>query len=235
MTEDRFLLLHGYGETAAIWDNIGFLLHPVHQKRINLSDLFASSHLSPCFESIAAAIGAQIEREEIGRTTIIANSMGGYLALELLKQRPTHFKKLILIASHPFVDNNEKIMRRNREIELISKGKANQLFKAFAHNLPEPQKGSLLNMWNQWGNHALINALTAMKTREPRLSTVKNSHIPIHFIVGMKDQNIDCEELHSSLENIQNANVHMIPFAGHWLLHEVNALFEQIITACLKS
>ena len=235
LKKTEYLLLHGYGESPEVWGNVEGLLKGNPIRPTNLIELFNDTDASRSFEEMAKTILKQLAEKGNGSTTIIANSMGGYLALELLRQNPEQFEKLILIATHPFADTAVKIRERNREIELIAKGKAILLGQAFTHIHQEPMKSNLFTMWQKWNDKALVNALRAMQNRSPQESTIKQSKIPIHFIVGEKDEAIDCKQLEAVTAQAPKATLHRIPHQDHWLLHHWKQRFSETFTMCLES
>ena len=235
LKKTEYLLLHGYGESPEVWGNMEGLLKGYQIRPTNLIELFNDPDASRSFEQMASTILKRLTEEGNGSTTIIANSMGGYLALELLRQNPEQFKKLVLIATHPFADSMVKIRERNREIELIGKGKAVLLGQAFTHPHREPVKSNLFAMWQKWSDKALVNALRAMQLRSPQEATMKQSKIPIYFIVGEKDEAIDVKQLEAVIAQAPNATLHKMIGQDHWLLHHWQPQFRETLALCLES
>lgn len=231
-TNDRknnYLLLHGYGESPSVWNNLNLILRENNRLAIHLIKLFDNSNNHQSFELLTNAINNQVS----SGTTIIANSMGGYLALELLHQKPELFEKLILISTHPFCDTLVKTRQRIREIEFIEKGKANLLGQLIAHPHEEPVKSNLTTMWTQWSDRALTNALKAMTNRQSREETVYKSSIPIHFIIGENDTSIEIRQLEAIVKDSANTTLHLIPGQGHWQLHHWQPPFTNVLMQCL--
>ncbi|MBP8790679.1 MAG: alpha/beta hydrolase, partial [Breznakibacter sp.] len=96
LKKTEYLLLHGYGESPEVWGNVEGLLKGYQIRPTNLIELFNDPDASRSFEEMASTILKRLTEEGNGSTTIIANSMGGYLALELLRQNPEQFEKLVL-------------------------------------------------------------------------------------------------------------------------------------------
>ncbi len=226
----NYLLLHGYGETGAVWEKLKARLDGKKNHTADLMALFNHPDHSPSFEALAKGI---INLAPSSSTTIIANSMGGYLALELLRQNPGRFQRLILISTHPFCDTPVKTRQRIREIDLIEKGKANLLGQLFAHPHEEPVKSNLTNMWAQWSDRALANALKAMTNRQSRVETVQQSTIPIHFIIGENDKSVEIKQMESITKASANTTLHLIPGQGHWQLHLWQPPFTKVLMQCL--
>ena len=218
-TTASYLLLHGYGETPEVWNKITEVLKDGELIPVDLMILFHQSTGEATFAKLAERILTSLTGKAADRFTIIANSMGGYLAMELLEQHCELFNRVILISTHPFADNPDKIIRRQREAELIRKGKAKTLFQASSQAYTEPIRRSLEVMWQTWSEAALINALDAMQTRESRVETLANSTIPVRFIIGDNDVNIDASRLQATFVNNPNIVTTTIAGQDHWMLH----------------
>ncbi len=228
--DSLYLLLHGYGETPEVWHNVQKMIGDENCSAVNLIQLLRQEKGNGTFENLSTSIVQNIPQGKQDNITIVANSMGGYLAMELLKQQHERIQGLVLISTHPFVDDNAKIRQRRREAELIGKGKSKLLIQASTHAHAEPLKSTLEAMWNQWTDVALLNALNAMITRHPATGTIAESKIPIRFILGQEDFSIDYSRLKALTEN--NANVALYQIAGqdHWMLHH----WQPDFVACLK-
>ena len=229
----NYLLLHGYGEALEVWGRLEPFMDKNNQYPINLIELFEDNNYSQSFEALAKTIITQSTKQPPPGTTIIANSMGGYIAMELLHQNPGRFQQLILISTHPFADTPTKIRERQREIALIGKGKAKLLGQLFSHPHQEAVKSNLANMWQQWSDKALTNALKAMITRVSRVETILQSTVPIHFIIGQNDKSIDIKQLESIANACANTSLHLIPEQGHWQLHHWQPPFTKVLMQCL--
>ena len=101
------ILVHGFGETGAVWDQQVDHLQTSWQLIVpdlpgsGLSDEIPDMSM----EGLAEAIHAIIHEEEIDACPVIGHSMGGYIALALAENYPNHVSSLGLFHSTAFADS----------------------------------------------------------------------------------------------------------------------------------
>jgi pimeloyl-ACP methyl ester carboxylesterase len=196
------VLLHGYLENLEIWDDFASdLAEDYRVVSVDLpghgeSDVAGETHN---MELLAQAVKSVLEAEEINSATIVGHSLGGYVSLAFLEKYPNHVDRLVLFHSHPFADKKEVKENRDREIELVKKGKKDLIFqtnipKAFAtdnlERFPEEvSKAQKIAM--QTEGEGIVANLRGMKNRPDRSELVKNTDKPFLVIAGKKDNYID--------------------------------------------
>ena len=190
------VLLHGFGETSDIWDNIkphfSFDYHYI---------TFDYSRISFCqtIEEYADWLYSEIEQLKIQRFVLIGHSMGGYIALAFAEKYKHYLVGLGLFHSSAFADNEERKEIRLKTITFIEKHGsaefiADFLPKMYADNF---RKNNEVYIQKQLADnqllpaHALIIATEAMRIRPDRTVVLKNFDNPILMIIGMKDRFID--------------------------------------------
>lgn len=226
--KQNLLLLHGYGETPLVWKSLGIDL--LRHSAIDLSQMF-SANRQLSFADIASIVSGRCLYEPL---TIVAQSMGGYCALELMALIPDRISRVVFISSHPFADDASRKKLREREIALIAKGHASLLAGQFTISDSEKIKALRLEMWNSWSREALINALTAMTLRRDNTGILLDTSIKTDFIVGTKDSGIDLSRLSSISMVNKNVVLHKIEDAGHWLIYEKPELLARIAGGCIN-
>ena len=82
-------------------------------------------------EFMADTVHAAMETLGIGRAVVVGHSMGGYVALEMLRKYPEAFAGLVLFHSTPNPDSEKKREDRLREIHLIEGGKKELIARSF--------------------------------------------------------------------------------------------------------
>src|SRR6056297_423368 len=201
-TGKPLVLIHGYLENLEIWDDFASVLAEDYKVvRVDLpghgeSDVAGETHN---MELLAQGVKSVLEAEEIDSATIVGHSLGGYVTLAFLEKYPNHVDRLVLFHSHPFADKKEVKENRDREIELVKKGKKDLIFqtnipKAFAtdnlERFPEEvSKAKKIAM--QTEGEGIIANLRGMKSRPDRSELVKNTDKPFLIIAGKKDNYID--------------------------------------------
>ena len=219
------MLLHGYLETHEIWDTFRVLLEesfrtiapdlPGH----GLSGSFAVNHM----EKQADVIYQYLQKEKINEIVMAGHSMGGYVAQAFCMKYPHMVKKLLLMHSLPFADSEEKKAARDRDIELIRKGK---LEEVAARDIPlmyapenRARMASVIEntiFMAQVHDPAGIEAsLKGMKERPPYDDFLKTMSVPLHLIFGMQDHYISMEKAQETASIFTNAKTVFLKNSGH--------------------
>jgi pimeloyl-ACP methyl ester carboxylesterase len=131
---DPVLFLHGFMEDSSMWEPLIDHL-PVKAILIDLPG-HGKSEISthhPSIESIANDVMNIVHKENIQDAQIVGHSLGGYVALELMKKNEL-FEHVTLFHSHPWEDAPTKKEDRNRVIDLV-KEKASFFIREAIPNL----------------------------------------------------------------------------------------------------
>jgi pimeloyl-ACP methyl ester carboxylesterase len=227
---DPVLLIHGFAEDGEVWHNqINFLKD--HYQLI-IPDIPGSGK-SPFNEQLstvddyADAIKAILDNEKITSCILIGHSLGGYITLAFAEKYPQLLKAFGLFHSTAFADSEEKKQVRLKAIDFIKTNGAYTFIKTSAPNLfnnpfkqnyPE-QIETLIEQGKNFTSDALIQYYHAMITRPDRTSILKNSTVPILFIIGEHDTAVllqdslqQCHLPSQSYINILSNSAHM----GMW-------------------
>lgn len=223
---NAIIFLHGFLENAKMWNNYAQQLSAKH-KVISI-DLLGHGDTGcigyvHSMEDMADAVFAIINQLKLRKVTLIGHSMGGYVALAFAEHYPDSIRHLILINSTARADSPERIINRNRAIELIKKDSKlfitmaiNNLFteiarnsfpEAIAYTRQEALKTSI---------QGIIAALEGMKTRVDREVILHFSPYPIKYIIGKNDTVIPHEE---TLEELTETIVSLSVLDGGHMLH----------------
>ncbi|MBI37480.1 MAG: alpha/beta hydrolase [Alphaproteobacteria bacterium] len=147
-------------------------------------------------QSLAAAVLKSGPKE----FAIAGFSMGGYVALEVLRQAPERVTRIALLDTSSRVDSQEKIESRNIAISDCEEGRFGYLLDRFVPQLltPENFKGSLgarvRNMGERVGPKLFADRHRAMLTRVDSRKILQNTDIPVRAIVGRNDALSSVEE-----------------------------------------
>lgn len=202
--EKNVLLLHGYLESCEIWEEFSGALSG--EARVIVPDLpgHGDSEVSggkPSIDRMSEMVFELMDKLGIKRFTVAGHSMGGYVALAMAGQQASRLEGFCLFHSTPFADTGEKKQNRERGIELIRKGKKNQLVgqhvpSTFAlHHEQTMQKTieAIRERAIKTPDEGVIYALEAMKNRPDRTQTLKELKIPVLLAHGMHDRFIPLE------------------------------------------
>lgn len=194
------VLVHGFCEDSRIFHDWAEGLKP--HTHIFAPDIagFGNSPLPEEFsmEAFAEDLKRQLDAQGIDQCTMVAHSMGGYVALAFAEKYPEYLNGLGFFHSHPYEDTPEKKENRLKAVEFVkNNGSApyiKQLFTSmlgpgFAERQPE-----LIQKHLEWAAQArpeaVIGCANAMRARPDRSEVLKNMHCPVMFIIGRADVSI---------------------------------------------
>ena len=220
------VFLHGYLESSESWNNFAELFSdeyfvicvdlPGHGKSmVDSEDL--------TMEQMANAVISVTDQLEIPAFHLVGHSMGGYVAMALVDKYSGKLNSAVLLHSTCFADSGEKRANREREIQLVRKGKkeliintniprlfANENLEAFSEQVESSKKIAL-----QTSDIGIISALNAMKTRPDRSKVLAGTRIPVLLIGGRKDNLIPFEKMEEMKAFSPGINLVCLENSGH--------------------
>lgn len=219
------VLLHGYLESKEIWTD--FIANLAQKFQVLAVDLpgHGKSKLhvnSLTIEKMAESVKTILDAENIKTCFLIGHSMGGYVALAFLDLFPEYLSALSLFHSSPYADTDEKRINREREITIVRQGKKAQVYlshfpKTFADENLEKFSEEIKKMSEvakKMQDEGIIAALAAMKNRPDRSELLKNTKIPVQYIIGERDNFIPMSLL-QKLELPKNSDLVVLKNSGH--------------------
>ncbi len=169
-----------------------------------------------------ADIAADILAHAPWRFALAGLSMGGYVALEIMRQAPERVQKLALLDTTARPDTPEQTARRRAQIELVQAGRFREipglLFPALVHtsrrNDPD-LRAVVEEMFFDAGPEAHIRQQTAIMGRpdsRPGLSAIR---CPALVAVGDGDELTPPELAREMADAIPGARLVIAPECGH--------------------
>lgn len=222
---EAVVLLHGFGEDSSVWEEMAAYLQ--HNYFVVTPDLPGSgaSELNNdvSMEGIALVVKLIAEEEELDRFLLIGHSMGGYATLAFAEIYPQKLKGFGLFHSTALADSEEKKVTRRKGIEFIKQHGSKAFLDTIIPGLfsQRVQQGNkqlihqFSNSFPEFSKTALIEYYEAMIKRPDRASVLKNSKVPVLFVLGEEDIVIPVDaalEL-SALPSV--SNVHILTNSGH--------------------
>ncbi|MBR2061607.1 MAG: alpha/beta hydrolase, partial [Tidjanibacter sp.] len=169
------------------------------------------------------AIGV-LESCGVEHATVVGHSMGGYVALEILRARPEMVDRLVLMHALPTADSPEKQAERERELKVLADGKKDIL----AHLAPEgsfaPQNrrrmaeeieamAERIILTDDEGAMAQLRGLLA---RGDQSSVLSEKAVPLCFILGRHDTRVTPERAEAVVADYPAAEVVWLEESGHF-------------------
>ncbi|NLA50351.1 MAG: alpha/beta hydrolase [Bacteroidales bacterium] len=223
---DVIVLVHGYLETSEIYRSIAQKLaadfrvisadFPGHGG----SDMFGETHTMEFMAAVLNALAGSIVE---GKIFLAGHSMGGYVSLAFAELFPEKLKGFSLLHSHPFADTPEVVEKRKTEIRLINAGKRNMFFadsisRMYASDNTGKFAAELERSREIAGtipDRAVISVLNGMMVRPSRLSIMEEGRVSCLWILGVRDNFIDCDQIQGRVRLPGNAEVLVLKNSGH--------------------
>lgn len=223
------ILLHGSTSNSAMW--IGDVEALSQEYQVFAVDIIGEPGLSaenrPDHESDHYGIWLEeiLNHFNILRTSVIGNSLGGWMALQLAKHRPNRIDALVLLAPSGLAPARLSFVLKAIPLTLMGSWGSHKLNQiVYGHeNIPEEAErfGDLIM------DHFTprIGSLPILKDEE-----VAALHMPILYIGGEEDALLHTQDAADRLQQFApHAEIHVHPNTGHVLLHE-QALILKFLT-----
>ncbi len=154
------------------------------------------------------------------RFALAGNSMGGYLALELVRQEPERVTHLGLIGTNAHADPEAARAKREQAIRLAKAGK----FEVFVDGYVEAALYAgnretcglvLRTMARELGAQALIAEQTAIMSRRSSEDMLGSISVPTAIVCGREDAFASPEAHQALADAIPGATCHVVEGCGH--------------------
>lgn len=217
-------LLPGLACDDEIWQDQIHALSPRYP--LQVSDAHTRFGTLP---EMAAAVLA----EQPGDLRLCGTSMGGMLALEILRQAPQRVKALALLASSARPDTPELIQLRSEAIPLFEQGRMHEVLEPNVPLALHPAHlpalaGRYLAMMERAGAAQLVAQNRAIMARPDQRPWLPRIACPTLVVYGSDDQILPPEQSLELAALIPGARLEVLSRCGHLLTWEqpeaVNAL-----------
>lgn len=205
-----------------------FLWH--HQSRY-LGDVADIQIISSDQDTPSKMVHAILEKAP-PKFALAGHSMGGWLALEVMRTAPSRVSHLCLLNTTARPDSEEKRKRRQEMILKAEKGRFREVVKELVENLVVNPlvKNDVEKMFLDVGEQAFIHQEKAMLIRSECQSILPRIACPTLVIHAAQDKVFSLEEHRELVDQIHNAKLATVEDAGHMSPIEM----PQAITALLK-
>lgn len=168
-----------------------------------------------------AGMAARVLDAAPERFALAALSMGGYVALEIVRQAPQRVERLALVDTMARPDSPARARVRRGLLELAHmgtfKGVTPQLLPKLLHrrSLGTPAADLVRAMAQTVGREGFISQQQAIIGRADYSSLLEQIRVPTLVIVGEDDQITPLEEAHFMHRHIAGSRLVVIPECGH--------------------
>jgi pimeloyl-ACP methyl ester carboxylesterase len=218
-------LLPGLACDAELWRDQVAALAPLRPVRV--SDVHTRRATLP---QMAAALLA----EQGGHLLLCGTSMGGMLALEVVRQAPQRVKALALLASSARPDTPELIRLRSDAIALFEQGRMKDVLQANVAFAFDPAHAAALSpaylaMMDRAGAGQLIAQNRAIMARVDQRPLLPRIACPTLVVVGQSDLLTPPEHAQEMASLIPGARLETLPQCGHLLTWEQPQRVNQLL------
>ncbi len=238
---NTIVLLHGYLESLKVWNGIVKGLKDDY--RVIAIDLPGQGHSTiskevQTMEIMAKEVKLVLNNLKVDKCFMIGHSLGGYVSLAFLELFPEMLTGISLFHSSPYSDTEEKKRNRDREIELLKKGKKNMLYSMHMSDIFAKDNVAnfakriekLTERAKKTPTEYIISVLKGMKQRPDRSELLKNTKLPVQYVIGAKDNFIPMSIL-NTLQLPEKSEVVTLKNSGHIGMYEEKEKSIEIIKA----
>lgn len=208
----ELILLPGLLNDARLWSHQVAALAALTRVRV----VSTADHGSVA--DIARAVLAQVR----GRFAVAGLSMGGYVAMEILRQAPDRVERLALVSTTARPDTPEQGERRRAMVDMARAGKLDRLVSAMLPGMVHPDHlaspvvgGLFVDMAAAVGADGFIRQQEAIMARPDSRPDLAAIRCPTVVLVGADDGLTPPERAHEMVELIPGARLGVIGQCGH--------------------
>jgi pimeloyl-ACP methyl ester carboxylesterase len=235
------VLLHAFPLSSAMW--LAQRESLARRFRVITPDLrgFGGSLLGkddPSIDTMADDVAQLLRAKGIERAVIGGLSMGGYVAMALCRQHPQQVLGLLLADTKAGVDADEARQRREWMADrLDDEGTVGPLLEEVLPNLVGPTTlrqramiyGRVRGLVQATPPAAAAWAQRAMAGRPDSFETLQTLRAPALVVVGAEDVLTTEQDARAMADALPNAELLVIPRAGHLSAVEQPELFNQAV------
>lgn len=180
--------------------------------------------------------------DQTQKVVLMGMGMGGYIALEFVREYKHRVAGLILVSTRATADNEAELSARKKAITQLKRKGVEALVedlwpKMFAPHAYKEQPdmvAAMRDIMTFASEEALVNAVRGMMNRADATAWLGDIDVPTLVLHGMEDQLIAPAEAMRLREMIPNAQMQLIPEAGHVPNWEQPMMFNSFVAEFLE-
>ena len=233
------VLLHAFPLSCSIWKN----LRPPTGCSLILPDFpgFGESPLAPKGLTLAeAAQGLEnhLQQKGISGPIVLGGiSMGGYWAMEYLRQFPQRVAKILFTSTRPGVDKPEGRQNRLNMADKVLQEGTEFLVKTMVPGLlgrtTLVEKPEVVDQVGQWIRatkpEAVALAQRAMADRRDQTDLLQGLKVPTLIVAGQEDTLISPTEAQAMAQAVSGSRLKVLERVGHLVPIEDPGGFQKIV------
>jgi pimeloyl-ACP methyl ester carboxylesterase len=178
-------------------------------------------------DNTIAGMAARLLRNAPDRFALLGTSMGGYVALEVMRQAPERVTGLALVSTSAEADSDEQLAARTRQSQFVEQGHFDELVDAAFPGVVAEQNESdpdLLRAWRSMattvGPRRFLRQQSAVMARADSRDLLARIACPTFVVHGAEDRLIPVEAGQRIAAAIPSATFCLVAKAGHFLFFE---------------
>lgn len=217
------VFIHGFCENMELWNKV---IPDTTSKRILVLDLPGfglSSDLDfSNLQELGKPVIALFNYLNIQDPILFGHSMGGYLAVEMIKTQMITVKALGMVHSTFQADSEEKKSNRDKTIQFLEEQPLNSFLSLFTEGLfalhnahDQSLRETAGNMVSQNRTRMVQLALKAMKIRQESTHWLQNTDLPVMILAGRHDRHVPLQVSLTEIAMCKRGMFHILENSGH--------------------
>ena len=216
------LLIHGFPFHQEIWD--GYVERLSDEFRVITIDLPGFGKSEPLkspftLEQVANTLLDFLRKNDLKKVNIVGHSLGGYVALAMVKDSPELFASLVLFHSTAYADSAEKRAARSKSVEFVQRNGALPFTSGFIpplfFNPIHPAIERVKKIASEATSQSVIGYTLAMKDRPDHSKTLEVFKNPTLFLAGKNDPGIPVDSIIKQAAHCQKGEIQIFENVSH--------------------
>jgi len=225
------VLIHGFCENKELWTDLQEKLSAGY--RVLTVDLPGHGQSAEVLHELTIEIMAQMVNElleelAVQKCVMIGHSLGGYVALAFAEIYSEKLCGFGLFHSTAFADTEDKKRNRDRTVEFIEKHGMDAFADSFVAPLFYPKNreqlsaeiDQLKDTCRKMEVKTVVATTLAMRDRKDRIEVLKQTNLPVLFIIGREDNAVPYEKSMEQCYLPEKHHVHVLEETGHMGMYE---------------
>ena len=235
------VLLHAFPLSSAMWDGLSLPCRVItpDQRGFGRSPLGEDA---PSLGACADDVVALLDRLGLDQVVLGGLSMGGYVAMELLRRAPERVAALLLADTKAQADTAEQRAGRLRTAETAEREGTGQLADTMLPALlgptsldRRPEVVSRVRGWVEAAPPATVAwASRAMAARPDSFEVLRSTDVPALVVVGEQDALSPVAQAQEMADALPQGRLLVVPEAGHLSAVEDPGAFGAGVTGFLE-
>ncbi|MFA6262428.1 MAG: alpha/beta hydrolase [Bacteroidia bacterium] len=222
-TGPNLVLLHGFCENSTCFNEQVFLLKDFFSVTvIDLPGVGKSPYMENLsIEKMADAVHHTLQENGIQEMVMIGHSMGGYVTLSYAKKYEETLKGFGLLHSTANPDNEERKLKREQAMAVISEKGHEHYVRQFIPPLFAPgyaNKAKLDFMVEEGlktSRNAVLGQILSMKQRPSSREFIQETNLPVFFMAGKMDAIIPEKDMIEQAAMVKQGYINVLENSAH--------------------